>query len=210
MIGQPVPVAPMRKDLARIRDMIPEGASVLDLGCGAGDLLASLRDVKGAKVQGVEINCDRVNACIEKGINVTHGDFRYELADYPTGNFDYVVLSQVLHEINEPDMGGFMREMLRVGRHVIASFINMAYFKFRWSFFWRGAFPVDCPYSWQDSAASIMTVKAFKAFCKGAGITIIDEVYLGGHGRPVPRFGANVSAQVALFVLGRGAPVNGA
>lgn len=188
-----------RADFHRIIDVVERGASVLDLGCGSGDLLDSLRDTKNARVQGVEIRAEGVNACIEKGIDVTHGDLRDALNDFPDGFFDYVILSQTLHAIQDP--AAHIKQMARVGRLVLVSFYNLAYLPYRWYFFWKGTFPRDFPYSWQDTYASIITARDFKRFCKDAGLTIVQETYIDARGRTVPRRLANALGQVALVVL---------
>ena len=40
----------LRNDLVTIRNMIPDGARILDLGCGSGRLLKALKIDKNAKV----------------------------------------------------------------------------------------------------------------------------------------------------------------
>ena len=50
----------LRADLRLVVSLVPEGSRVLDLGCGDGELLKTLRDEKGAFVRGVEL--DRVEA----------------------------------------------------------------------------------------------------------------------------------------------------
>ena len=88
-----------------------------------------LRDQKHAAVQGVEISIEGVNACIEKGINVFHGDIQDGIKDFENQSFDYVILSQTLHQLLNPEK--IILEMLRVGRQVIVSFYNLAYIKYR-------------------------------------------------------------------------------
>ena len=54
----------LRTDLQIIHDWIPDGARVLDLGCGDGSLLNSLqqRNVTG---YGLEIDNSQIAGCIE-------------------------------------------------------------------------------------------------------------------------------------------------
>ena len=51
---------------AVIEDMIPEGAAVLDLGCGRGDLLGKLMRDKGVVGQGVEMDFEGNQDCPER------------------------------------------------------------------------------------------------------------------------------------------------
>jgi methionine biosynthesis protein MetW len=53
----------------RIAQMIPQGAHVLDLGCGDGALLAHLKAARGCTGYGVEISDEGVHACIARGVN---------------------------------------------------------------------------------------------------------------------------------------------
>ena len=58
-----------------IVDMINPGSSVLDLGCGNGDLLAILKKERNiTRAQGIEIDEQAVYECVAKGVSVFHGD----------------------------------------------------------------------------------------------------------------------------------------
>ena len=59
-----------RFDFELIASWIPQGARVLDLGCGDGELLAGLAATRGVKGYGVEIDPDRVLAAVGHGVNV--------------------------------------------------------------------------------------------------------------------------------------------
>lgn len=51
-----------------ILEWIEPGASVLDLGCGNGDLLYHLIKQKGIKGQGVEIDEQAIYKCVARGL----------------------------------------------------------------------------------------------------------------------------------------------
>ena len=53
-----------RIDYTLIEDMVPAGATVLDLACGDGELLERLIQDKGVTGSGVEIRQEAVEACI--------------------------------------------------------------------------------------------------------------------------------------------------
>ena len=46
----------LRPDLAAIAAVVPQGARVLDIGCGDGALLAALRTGKGVDGRGIELS----------------------------------------------------------------------------------------------------------------------------------------------------------
>ncbi len=93
----------MRFDLQIIASWIEPGSRVIDLGCGEGDLLKFLIHHKGATGTGIEHNESKVTQCIEKGLSVLQGDINEEVLDYPENTFDYVILSQTLQQVYEPD-----------------------------------------------------------------------------------------------------------
>ena len=92
----------MRFDLQIVASWIEDGSRVLDLGCGQGDLLDYLRADKGARGTGIEIDGEKVQAGIARGLSVLQGDIGEEIKDYPTDMFDYVILSQTLQQVYDP------------------------------------------------------------------------------------------------------------
>src|SRR5579859_4845628 len=101
-----------RRDYAMIAEMVPPGSRVLDLGCGEGELLAWLRENKNVDARGVEIDGEKVQVAIARGVSVYQGDIESGLRDYPDQAFDFVILSQTLQEMRHPL--GVLSEMLRV------------------------------------------------------------------------------------------------
>ena len=85
-----------RFDFDLISSWIPEGARVLDLGCGDGELLAGLAATRGVKGYGVEIDAAHVTECLKNDVNVLQMDLEDGLAAFADSSFDYVILSQTL------------------------------------------------------------------------------------------------------------------
>ena len=122
----------VRVDLLEIGKMIEPGSRVLDIGCGDGDLLYHLVHDRGADARGMEISREGVNACVARGLSVVQGDADTDLVDYPTGAFDYVILSQTLQAMR--DTRACLEQMLRIGQHVIVSFPNFGWpWRTRWN-----------------------------------------------------------------------------
>ena len=86
----------MRVDLRLIAEMIAPGSRVLDIGCGDGTLIDHLFRTKGCDARGIEIDMAEVIRAVAHGMPVMHGDADTDLAHYPDGAFDYVVLSRTL------------------------------------------------------------------------------------------------------------------
>ncbi len=83
-------------------ERIPEGARVLDIGCGYGAVARSIaRRVAGVEVTGIDTSTDRIaeaNAADNPAnLRFVQGD---ALADLPAGEWDTVVLSNVLEHID--------------------------------------------------------------------------------------------------------------
>ena len=121
-----------------ISEMISSGASVLDLGCGDGTLMKKLKE-KNVHVTGIDIEQANIIQCLEKGLSVIQGDIDEGLQEYPDDSYDYVVLNQTLQSTEKPDY--VIQEMLRVGKKIIVSFPNFAYWQVRFSLLFNGKMP---------------------------------------------------------------------
>ncbi len=164
-----------RPDFAAIAAWIPQGASVLDLGCGDGSLLRFLKETRAVRGYGVEISDLDVVSCIANGVNVIQSDLESGLADFESGSFDFVILSQTLQATRYTE--ALVREMLRVGREGIVSFPNFGYWKNRLNIL-RGNMPVskDLPYQWYDTPnVHLCTLDDFETFCRDQNVAILER-----------------------------------
>src|SRR3954452_11430923 len=118
----------MRVDLALIAGMIAPGSRVLDIGCGDGSLIDHLFQTKACDARGIEIDMAEVTRAVAHGLPVMHGDADIDLAHYPDGAFDYVVLSRALQAVERPRE--VLAQMLRIGTRAVVSFPNFGH--------WRG------------------------------------------------------------------------
>ena len=109
--------------------MIADGESVLDLGCGTGNLLSALRSRGHHRLCGVEVDLDSVTRAAQRGLTVQHADLDEGVLDFPDRSFDAVVLSATLQAVG--NIEGLLDEMLRVGRRCILSFANFAFQELR-------------------------------------------------------------------------------
>lgn len=176
----PIELAAARPDFAAIAAWIPQGASVLDLGCGDGSLLRYLKDTRRARGYGVEISDANIVACIRNGVNVIQGNLESGLSGFETSAFDYVILSQTLQATRHTE--ALMKEILRVGREGIVSFPNFGYWKNRLNVV-RGHMPVseDLPYQWYDTPnVHLCTLHDFETFCAGHQVHILERRVMTG------------------------------
>ncbi|MDR2196282.1 MAG: methionine biosynthesis protein MetW [Gallionellaceae bacterium] len=168
-------LAATRPDFAAIAAWIPQGASVLDLGCGDGSLLRHLQETRQTRGYGVEISDTKLVAAIRNGVNVIQGDLESGLSGFEDGAFDYVLLSQTLQAMRHTEE--LVREMLRVGREGIVSFPNFGYWHARFDVL-RGYMPVseELPYQWYNTPnIHLCTLKDFEILCRDLDIRILDR-----------------------------------
>ena len=169
-----------RPDFAAIASWIPQGASVLDLGCGDGSLLRYLQETRAVRGYGVEISDENIVAAIRNGVNVIQGNLESGLSGFEDDTFDYVLLSQTLQATRHTE--ALVREMLRVGREGIVSFPNFGYWKARRDVL-RGHMPVsaELPYQWYDTPnVHLCTVRDFEIFCRDLQVQILDRRVMTG------------------------------
>jgi len=168
-----------RPDFGAIASWVTPDASVLDLGCGDGLLLASLEASRGAKGYGVEIDDANVLACVRRCVNVIQGDLERGLQGFDAGSFDYVILSQTLQTMRHTEE--IVLEMLRVGRQAIVTFPNFGHWQARWAVAFGGRMPVSktLPYQWYDTPnLHLCTVRDFEQFCADHSIRIRERIVL--------------------------------
>ena len=149
-----------------ISEMIPVESDVLDVGCGDGTLMKML-NLKNVRTTGIDIDQGNIVKCLEKGLSVIQGDIDEGLQGYPDNSYDYVVLNQTLQSTEKPDY--VIQEMLRVGKKVVISFPNFAYWKVRFYLMFFGKMPKSkmLPFEWYDTPnIHLLTIKDFYDFAK--------------------------------------------
>jgi len=191
------------QDRLIVRKIRP-GASVLDLGCGAGDLLAELMCRRRVRAQGIELDPEEVVRCVERGVPVLQGDLDHGLQGFPDRSFDYVVLEETLQTLHRPLT--VLSEMLRVGREGIVSFPNFAWWKVRLSLMIEGRMPETerLPYRWYDTPnIHLFTLRDFLDWAERERVRILGGyAYESGRVRPL-REDDNLDAEEALLFLRR-------
>jgi methionine biosynthesis protein MetW len=200
------PSKPIRRtvDMQVIADWVEPRSRVLDLGCGRGVLLDSLVQSKDIAGLGVDLDFDKVSACIRRGLTAYQGDMMDFMRSFPPAHFDRVICSRTLEEVTDP--AGVIAEALRVGRAVTIGFVNHAYWKNRFDNLVRGRKPKNEVYTtaWYESRPSNpISVGDFEEFCAIKGYRIARRVHLRGDWKTRCTFRPNLFAGYALYDLTR-------
>ncbi len=133
-----------------LANLVPEGARVLDLGCGDGAMLAHLQNSRGCTGYGVEIADANVLACVKRGVNVLQLNLDEGLSMFADASFDVVLQIDTLQHLRNAEV--MLRETVRVGRMGVVAFPNFAHWPNRLSVL-QGRMPVTkrLPYQWFDT-----------------------------------------------------------
>jgi homoserine O-acetyltransferase/O-succinyltransferase len=192
-----------RLDYQTILELIPPGASVLDLGCGTGGMLARLRGRGHQRIMGIEWDEQAIVACVRRGLDVVQADLNKGLAAFADGQFDFVVLSQTLQTVLDVPL--VVRDMLRVGRRGIVSFPNVAFHKLRAELAEQGRAPrvhAERGFQWHNTPyLRFLSIADFEEFCRQQGFTIHQQIALNTEARSRVVDNPNLNADVAVLVL---------
>lgn len=191
----------MRPDLEQIVNWVKPHSNVLDLGCGAGELLVTLQKKLQCTAYGVEIDHASIQACIKQHVSVIQADLNHGLKHFDNASFDTVIMSQSLQAMNYPDK--IILEMLRVGQEAIISFPNMGHISARWQLL-LGKMPITefIPHTWYNTPnIHLCTLRDFENLCSTLNVKIIENVVVGHNQRSTPliQWLPNLFAQTAIY-----------
>lgn len=194
-----------RSDLKVIHEMIPEGARILDLGCGSGTFLQALKDQKNAKVCGVEIDQQILAQCVERGVPVIQANLDTDLADFSDDTYDFVILSRTLQAVRRPDL--LLQDMLRVGKCGIVSFMNFGHINSRFPLTFTGKMPVNknLPRPWYHTQTIHPgTIKDLRNLFRELNFKVVKEIPVSNPGDFCPflrKLWPNLFCSTCVFVI---------
>lgn len=195
-----------RVDHELIAEMVKEGARVLDVGCGDGDLLQLLAARRGVDGRGVEIDRAKVNASVAAGLSVIQGDADSDLSNYPDQAFDYAILSLTIQATRQPK--AVLENLLRIGRRAIVSFPNYGHWRVRTGLLLTGRMPMtpNLPDSWYLTPnAHLCTIRDFADLCQVVDAEVEQAVAFNDSGKRLPIKWSlsmqNLFGEKAVFLL---------
>ena len=191
-------------DMQIIADWVEPGSRVLDLGCGRGVLLEYLVHKKQVHAVGVDLDFDKISACVRRGLTAYQGDMMALMRALPENHFDRVICSRTLEEL--PDPGAIIEQALRIGRTVTVGFVNHGYWKNRTDALFCGRKPRNAVYTtaWFESRPSNpATIADFEDFCALRELKIARRAHLRGDWKTSCGFAPNLFAGYALYDLTR-------
>ena len=195
-----------RTDLELITSLVDKEARILDVGCGNGELLKSLKSKKNVKGQGLELKQERVNKCVAKGLSAIQGNADSDLSLYPDQSFDCVILSQTIQATNNPK--NILIELIRIGRKAIISIPNFGYWKVRLGFATYGKMPITEKLSnnWYDTPnIHLCSILDFVDLCRELNIKIEKTIVLNSNNiksfNGAPNSRSNFFGEEAIFLI---------
>ncbi|MCP3985519.1 MAG: homoserine O-acetyltransferase [bacterium] len=194
-----------RLDYEMILRLMPEQASIVDLGCGNGELLAILRDRGHEPVLGVEWDQHEVVECVARGLDTIHANLDEGVAAIPDQSFEVALLSQTLQSI--VDVSGVLEEIVRIARRGIVSFPNFAHAPLREMFMNEGRLPKEeglYAYDWHNTPnRRFPSIRDFEELCNKLGIRIIEAIYVDSTTGAEVTEDPNLNADIAVVALTR-------
>ena len=193
----------MKMEWNIIEEYIQPNKTVLDLGCGDGELLYRLKQKKTIKPYGVEIEYESFLKALSKGIPVIMANIDDGLKIFHSRRFDYVIISETLQQLKKPCEA--LNIALDIGKEVILAFENFGLWSIRCHLLFKGEVPqiIHKPYYWYNTPnIHLFTIKDFYKCCKDQKVKINKKIFISSH-NTIFNFVPNLFARTAIFFLSR-------
>ena len=196
----------MKEEFKIIANSIQREKSILDVGCGDGELMKFIYENISKKVRGLEISKDNVQKCIQKGLTVIEGNAEIDLKQFPSNSFDYVILSQTLQAFLNPEK--VISDLLRIGKTSIVTIPNFGFWKVRFNLLFKGTMPVTktLPNEWYNTPNLHMcSIKDFVNFCNDRKINLFKSLALTNNKvSSINKFNLNfknLTSELGIFLI---------
>ena len=196
----------MKEQFKIIADSIQKEKSILDVGCGNGELMKFIYENISKKIRGLEIYKDNVQKCIQKGLTVIEGNAEMDLQQFPSNSFDYVILSQTLQAFLNPEK--VISDLLRIGKTSIVTIPNFGFWKVRFNLLFKGTMPVTktLPNEWYNTPNLHMcSIKDFVNFCNDRKINLFKSLALTNNKvSSINKFNLNfknLTSELGIFLI---------
>ena len=196
----------MKEEFKIIANSIQKDKSILDVGCGDGELMKFIYENISKKIRGLEISKDNVQKCIEKGLTVIEGNAEMDLQQFPNNSFDYVILSQTLQAFLNPEK--VISDLLRIGKTSIVTIPNFGFWKVRFNLLFKGTMPVTkaLPNEWYNTPNLHMcSIKDFVNFCNNRKINLFKSLALTNNKvSSINKFNLNfknLTSELGIFLI---------
>ena len=196
----------MKEEFKIIANSIQREKSILDVGCGDGELMKFIYENISKKIRGLEISKDNVQKCIQKGLTVIEGNAEIDLQQFPSNSFDYVILSQTLQAFLNPEK--VITDLLRIGKTSIVTIPNFGFWKVRFNLLFKGTMPVTktLPNEWYNTPNLHMcSIKDFVNFCNNRKINLFKSLALTNNKvSSINKFNLNfknLTSELGIFLI---------
>ena len=196
----------MKEEFKIIANSIQREKSILDVGCGDGELMKFIYENISKKIRGLEISKDNVQKCIQKGLTVIEGNAEMDLKQFPNNSFDYVILCETLQAFLNPEK--VISDLLRIGKTSIVTIPNFGFWKVRFNLLFKGTMPVTktLPNEWYNTPNLHMcSIKDFVNFCNDRKINLFKSLALTNNKvSSINKFNLNfknLTSELGIFLI---------
>lgn len=165
-----------------VAGLVPDHASVLDIGCGEGAFLRYLGAAKpSCRIAGADISSVAIDALAKDGIDGRLIDPDKPLATQIEGAWDAIVLMEVIEHV--VDAEALMRDVASLSpRRVFVTIPNVGFLLHRFRLMFFGRFPVTSIFYHMKEHVRFWTLKDFQQWASHVGMHV--HSYHGQVDRP--------------------------
>ena len=187
-----------------VLDWIPNQSKVVDFGCGDGTLLKILAEKKSVTGYGIEIDEEKINACITNSVSVIQQDIDGGIQNYKGMGFDVAIMASSIQCLRRPRNA--MRNILQVANECVITLPNFGNWELRLGLL-KGKMPssAQLPAKWYETKnLHLCTIADFEDLCAEESFNIKKKVYLNTRGSSswLANTFPNLFAAEAVYLIG--------